>query len=149
MIRPSIVFSTLLFAAALFATALAADLVTSVVDPYLRIQAALAADTLDGVKTEAASIVKAAGSMGQGGAAIRRAAAELQAAGTMAAARDAFGKLSNALIAHGTSNKGSLGPATRMAYCPMEKQYWLQKGTTIANPYAGKRMLRCGEFKAL
>ena len=28
----------------------------------------------------------------------------------------------------------------------MEKKSWAQKDGQIANPYAGKRMLRCGEF---
>ncbi|MCL4811089.1 MAG: DUF3347 domain-containing protein [Vicinamibacteraceae bacterium] len=136
-------------AAALGAATLAADFAQSVVEPYLRIQTALAADRMDGVKADAAAIAKAAGAMGPRGATIAGAARELRSAGSVAGAREAFGKLSDALIAYGTVNKGSLGPATRKAYCPMEKQYWLQKGTTIANPYAGKRMLRCGEFKAL
>jgi hypothetical protein len=35
----------------------------------------------------------------------------------------------------------------KLAYCPMVRGSWLQKDETIRNPYYGKGMLTCGEFK--
>jgi Cu(I)/Ag(I) efflux system membrane fusion protein/cobalt-zinc-cadmium efflux system membrane fusion protein len=34
-----------------------------------------------------------------------------------------------------------------VAYCPMVKQYWLQEGETILNPYTGQEMSDCGDVK--
>jgi len=124
----------------------ASDVTTGVVDAYLRIQTALAADTIDGVPQDAAAIVKAAGLLGPAGAKLKAAAAQLQGARDIAAARAGFWTLSDALIAYGKETRTSLGPGVRTAYCPMEKKSWAQKEGRIANPYAGKKMLRCGEF---
>ena len=49
---------------ALAGSALAADLPAALVDPYLRVQTALAADKIDGLKADAGQIVRAAGSLG-------------------------------------------------------------------------------------
>jgi hypothetical protein len=35
-----------------------------------------------------------------------------------------------------------------VVYCSMAPGSWLQRGTTIANPYYGAGMLRCGEIVA-
>jgi hypothetical protein len=35
----------------------------------------------------------------------------------------------------------------RTAYCPMAQKPWLQRGDTLANPYYGKAMPTCGEFR--
>ena len=50
------------------------------------------------------------------------------------------------MFKYADTTKTSLGPGVRRTYCPMEKKSWAQKDGLIANPYAGKRMLRCGEF---
>jgi Cu(I)/Ag(I) efflux system membrane fusion protein/cobalt-zinc-cadmium efflux system membrane fusion protein len=34
-----------------------------------------------------------------------------------------------------------------VSYCPMVKQYWLQEGETILNPYMGQEMSDCGDVK--
>ena len=127
-------------------SARAVDVVSGVVDPYLRIQAALAADATAGVKENAEAIVAAAGALGTQGAPMKRAAQELQGATDLAAARAAFWKLSDALLDYAESTKTSVGAGSRTAYCPMEKKYWVQKDGQIENPYAGRKMLRCGEL---
>jgi Cu(I)/Ag(I) efflux system membrane fusion protein len=124
----------------------AGDLKTDIVDPYLRIQVALAGDTITGVPQDAVAIAKAAGTLGPAGAKLVDAAVALQRAADIAAARASFWSLSDALLAYGKAMKTSLGPGVRSAYCPMEKKSWAQRDGQIANPYAGKRMLRCGEF---
>jgi Cu(I)/Ag(I) efflux system membrane fusion protein len=138
--------SLVLVAALAPATPAARDVKTGVVDPYLRIQTALAADTIVGVSQDAAAIAAAAAALGPSGAKLRAAASELQRAGDVSAARAGFWKLSDALIAYARETKISLGAGVRTAYCPMEKKSWAQKDGQIANPYAGKKMLRCGEF---
>jgi len=35
----------------------------------------------------------------------------------------------------------------KMAFCPMVMKPWLQADATITNPYYGKDMLTCGNFK--
>ena len=58
-------------------------------------------DKTDGVKPAAAAIVKQAETMGSGGAAIAKAAATVAAASDFKTAREAFGPLSDAVIARG------------------------------------------------
>ncbi len=38
-------------------------------------------------------------------------------------------------------------PDYHVFYCPMVKQDWVQKSTTVANPYLGADMLTCGVEK--
>ena len=62
-------------------------------------------------------------------------------------ARAALKPLSESLIRYLKDQKVPAG-AYHEAYCPMAKASWLQTDTTIANPYLGKEMLRCGQFKS-
>ena len=62
----------------------------------------------------------------------------------MKSARDAFGRLSHAIIAYAKTSNAAIGDGVNVLYCPMLKKYWLQKGAKIANPYYGKSMLECG-----
>ena len=34
----------------------------------------------------------------------------------------------------------------KVAYCPMLRKYWLQRGDKIQNPYYGQSMSDCGRF---
>jgi hypothetical protein len=75
--------------------------------------------------------------------ALRHAAQALVSAGSLAAARTAFGDLSKGLIAW--RELAAAGPA--VAYCPMVGKSWLQPGETpIENPYGGKAMTGCGSI---
>jgi hypothetical protein len=125
----------------------AADTLAGVMEPYLRIQAALSTDSIIGVPADAAGIAGAAASLGDRGKQLQTAAKELQAAGDLRAARAAFGKLSDALVAYAAATDSALGPGVKVAYCPMVQKSWAQKGDTIANPYYGKEMLTCGAFR--
>ena len=124
----------------------AADL-SGVVTPYLRIEAALASDSTKGVASDAAEVAAAASKLGTQAAPVAKAATELQGAKDLAAARAAFWRLSDALIAYSQATRSPLGAGVRTAYCPMEKKYWIQKDGQIANPYAGSKMPTCGEFR--
>jgi hypothetical protein len=142
-----VVLPLLLFGWLSAAPALAGEPLGQIVDAYLRIQGALADDALGPVKPAADAIAAAAGSLGEAGRGVQQAAAALARARDLAGAREAFGTLSDALLAYARSARVSLGDGVRVAYCPMVGKSWVQKGQTIANPYGGRSMRTCGEFK--
>ena len=112
--------------------------------PYLHIQVALANDSTDGVSQAARTIAAEAAKMGEQAAAIGATATAVAEATDLQAARDAFGPLSDALIAYGREvGFGEL----RLAYCPMVDKEWLQATSEIRNPFYGSMMLTCGEFR--
>ena len=133
-----------------------------VTDSYLTVQAALAGDTIDGVAPAARAVADAARALQKDFSAqaagvadanaaacqallprIADAAGRVVAAGDLKAARAAFADLSDAMVAY---RDLAVGEKPRVAYCGMAKHHWLQAGETIANPYYGASMLRCGSF---
>lgn len=121
--------------------------VATVFDNYTRIQTALADDSLQDVATAAQAIEK---SVGDDAAAtfpkgiVQQAAAVAKAA-NLNDAREAFKSLSQSLIEYRDKNPQVAG-AYRQVHCPMARADWLQKESTVNNPYFGKAMSRCGEF---
>ena len=112
--------------------------------PYLHIQVALANDSTEGVSEAARAIAAEAAEMGDRAAAIGAAAEALAETADLWSARDAFGPLSDALIAYG--REGGFGEL-RLAYCPMVDREWLQATSELRNPFYGSMMLTCGEFR--
>lgn len=120
----------------------------AIIESYLQIQNQLISDKTDGVKAAATEIAKQAGSMGAGGAAIAKAAASVAAAADLKATRQAFGPLSDAVIAAAASDPAlSKELGVKVAFCPMVNRSWLQKEDKVRNPYYGTAMLECGEIK--
>jgi hypothetical protein len=119
----------------------------SIVDPYLKIQAALAGDSLDGVKQNAGEIATASTALGAPAMKIDTAAVQLASAAELNDARDRFGALSDAIDAYMTGLKLHPPEGVRVAVCPMVHKPWLQEGSAIANPYFGKEMPTCGSFR--
>lgn len=139
-----IVFAaTVLVAGPVFAS----DAMKAIVGSYLELHASLASDKLDAVKPAARAIGEQAARMGATGESIAKAAKAVDQAADLKAARAAFGDLSDAVIAAGNAEGWKDIPDVRVAYCPMAKESWLQKESEIRNPYYGKSMLTCGEFK--
>ena len=128
--------------------AIAGATMTPIVDPYLRIQQALHADTLGDGRNDARSIAAEAAKLGSGGAVIEAAAGEFQTAADLAAARAAFARVGDAIMAYAKASGASIGDEVKVAYCPMVQKYWLQKGETIQNPFYGKAMSDCGRINA-
>jgi protein SCO1/2 len=124
----------------------AAGGIRGVVDPYLRIHDALSADALIGVKTAAYTLAAAASRLGPSAVAVHSAAVEFERVTDVKSARESFGRLTEALLRHAKASKASIGDDVNVAFCPMVKKYWLQKGTKIRNPYYGKSMLECGRL---
>jgi len=121
--------------------------VKSVYDHYLQIQGDLAKDSMDGVPDHAKAIAKAVrgDDMKMLPVSVAKQADTLAAAKEIKAAREAFKPLSASLIKYANAHK-ILSPY-REAYCPMAKASWIQTDKEIKNPYFGKEMLDCGEFK--
>jgi len=129
------------------ATARAADPIDGVLAPYFRIQAQLADDKTETVKADADLLAQAATALGPPGEPVATAARALSSAAGLAPAREAFGTLSEALVAYANGTHAALGADTATMYCPMVKKPWLQHGEAIRNPYFGKGMLGCGTVK--
>jgi hypothetical protein len=129
------------------ATLVASDAMKAVVGSYLEIQAKLATDKTDGIKASATALATQADGLGAAGAPIAKAAKAVADAPDLKAAREAFGPLSDAVLAAAKAEGWKDLGDVKLAYCPMVKQSWLQKGDKIANPYYGTAMPTCGEFK--
>lgn len=128
--------------------AAAQDRLPAIVAAYLDVQARLADDQTDGIAAQARAIGEQAGAMGAPGERIAAAAARLEKASTLEAAREAFAPLSDAVVAAASAAGWKGLDAVKLAYCPMARHSWLQKGDAIRNPYYGKAMANCGEFRA-
>ena len=118
-----------------------------IVDPYLRIQSALAADSVEGVKANAGNIATASSALGAPSMKISTAALQLASAGELEDARTKFGVLSEAIDTYMTGLHLTPPEGVKVAYCPMIRKPWLQQDGTIANPYYGTQMLTCGSFR--
>jgi Cu(I)/Ag(I) efflux system membrane fusion protein len=128
---------------------------------YLDAQESLASDDLGGFVQAASDLEKAVGFVEEVGVVgeplggWRRAAARLRLdrpVTTIDDARGRFERMSDAVIAL-QKTFGHHGSETwHVGYCPMafdnKGAEWLQRGTTINNPYFGASMLRCGEVRA-
>lgn len=134
-------------AAAWSSAAAAAELPATLVEPYLRVQTALAADKTDTLKQDGAAIAQAAAVLGEPARKVAEAGERVARAGELKSARAAFGDLSAALLAYAKATGASMPAGVSLAYCPMVDKSWLQKGTILQNPYYGREMLMCGEFK--
>jgi membrane fusion protein, copper/silver efflux system len=119
----------------------------AVIDPYLKIQAALADDSMDGVKANAGNLATAATALGAPAMKIDTAAVQLAAATEIEDARDRFGALSQAIDTYMTGLKLKAPEGVKVAFCPMVQKPWLQADATINNPYYGKSMQTCGSFR--
>ena len=125
----------------------AADPLDSMIDRAVAIQASLSHDKMDGVAANATAISTDAAALGKPADKIVAGAMDLQKAKKIDEARDAFGKMSEALIAYLDGQKRKPGNGVRVAFCPMKLKPWLQKDGAIQNPYYGSQMLGCGSFR--
>ena len=119
----------------------------SIVDPYLKIQSALANDSVEGVKANAGEIATAASGLGAPAMKIDTAAVQLTSAGEIEDARVKFGALSDAIDQYMTGLHLTPPDGVKVAYCPMVMKPWMQRAATIDNPYYGSQMLTCGSFR--
>ena len=109
------------------------------VKPYLEIQTLLAKDTISGITPPATLLAKQLKTAHQDSA--LKPAEDLKAAKNIHEAREAFLKVSKAILpwARKQKIKGII-----LAYCPMKPGHWIQKAGDLRNPYYGAEMLECG-----
>ena len=121
----------------------------SIMEPYLTIEEALVKDDITPVRQNAGNIATASTSLGTTGFRIGPAAAQLASADSLEMAREKFGILSDVLVTYMEGLKLNGGDDVKVAYCPMMKKPWLQKGEPLANPYYGaaSEMATCGSFR--
>jgi hypothetical protein len=124
----------------------------AIIDPYLKIQSALADDKVDGIRAEAGNIATAATALGAPAMRIDTTALQLSgAAGAVdpdiKGVREKFGALSEAIDTYMTGLHLTPPDGVKVAVCPMVHKPWMQEGETIANPYYGKEMPTCGSFR--
>ena len=124
-----------------------AQMSRAVIDPYLKIQAALADDSLDGITANAGNIATAAAALGAPAMKIDTTAVQLASTTEIENARDRFGALSEAIDAYMTGLHLVAPEGVKVAVCPMVHKPWLQADATINNPYFGKSMQTCGSFR--
>jgi len=129
------------------ATARGGEMPRSIVDPYLKIQTALASDSTEGIRANAGDMATAAAALGAPAAKIDKAAIQLASAGGLDDAREKFGRVSEAIDTYMTGSSLKTPQAVRVAYCPMARKPWLQLDGPLANPYYGKSMPGCGSFR--
>ena len=118
---------------------------SSIVDPYLKIQAALSSDSMDGVKASAGNVTTAATSLGAPAFKIGTTAAELSTALELADARAKFARLSDVIITYMDGLQLTPPAGVQLASCDATRQQWLQAGSDIANPYDPAS--NCGSFR--
>ena len=121
----------------------------AILDPYLKIEAALVEDNIDGLRANAGDIATAATALGAPAMKIDTAAVQLAAVDDIGAARDRFGALSEAIDTYMTGMKLKAPDGVKVAFCPMLRKPWLQDGDTLVNPYYGQNsdMKTCGSFR--
>ena len=120
---------------------------SSIVEPYLQIQSALAQDSVEGVRAHAGEIATAATALGAPAMKIDTAALQLASATEIEDARTKFATLSEAIVAYVDGFHLTLPEGVRVATCSMLHKPWLQEGTDVSNPYYGKSMITCGDFR--
>ena len=114
-------------------------------ESYLTVGEKLAGDSIDGVSALARKIAENASNKTIREAAV--AIAEAAAKEDIDRARFGFRRMSDLMIGYVEAHASALGDKPNKVYCPMADASWLQKGTTIANPYYGASMLRCGRIE--
>jgi Cu(I)/Ag(I) efflux system membrane fusion protein len=137
---------------------------TPLYDAYFDTQMALANDELDRAKKGFAELAGRIGSTDMGlfageahepwmkmSGALAEAGGKGKSAKDIETARDAFFRVSLAIIDLHDAFGHATGDKYYLVFCPMardnEGAHWLQKEDAVWNPFYGESMLRCGEIK--
>jgi hypothetical protein len=119
-----------------------------IVKTYLEIHALLTQDKFADVKGPAGTLASQTAALGNDGGPLAKAAAAFAAAKDVKSARDAFGPLSDALIARVKADGSKdLVSDLKVGYCPMNSKSWIQREEGARNPYYGTAMATCGTVK--
>jgi hypothetical protein len=123
------------------------DALRGVVKTYLEIHALLTQDKFSDVKGPAGTLASQTAALGKDSG-LAKAATTFAAAKDLKSARDAFGPLSDALIARVKADGSKdLVSDLKVGYCPMNSKSWMQREESARNPYYGTAMATCGTVK--
>lgn len=116
-------------------------------DNYLRIQTALAKDSVEGVTQSAQAIATSikGDELTTFSTNVVQQAEAVAKASDLAGVREAFKSLSQSLIDY-VSKYPAIGSSYREVHCSMANASWLQTESVVNNPYLGSSMLHCGQF---
>lgn len=103
---------------------------------YLKLQEALANDSLEAAKSAARELEREAGAAKA--TAVKDKAAKIAASSDIKVAREEFKALYEPM------GQFAKGQNVDVVYCPMAKAKWYQSAGKVKNPYFGKDMLECG-----
>ncbi len=130
------------------------QIVQALIENYLNLYEALLSESVDDVVEQARIMsgelenIKAADTEGQLNyiADSIEASTEGLLSGDLQKARNSFKILSRAMAGFikGEGRDGAVSADIQLYFCPMEEEYWLQKGKGFKNPYLGKDMWICG-----
>ena len=125
---------------------LASELAARLIEPYLAMQSALAADDLQHAKAQARAMMEITGHDGV----LPTLLHGMLAADSLESFRKPhFERISNALIATVKGNPDAFEGEWIVMHCPMVYEDrgadWLQAEEPLQNPYFGAMMLKCGE----
>lgn len=131
------------------AISISSEQAAHLIEPYLAMQSALAADNLEDAKAAAKAMMAITGHHGP----LPELLHTMLNAGTLDAFRKPhFESLSNAFISAAQNDPSAMPEHLMIMHCPMvygdRGADWLQASEPLQNPYFGGTMLRCGEIKA-
>ncbi|MBK7494463.1 MAG: efflux RND transporter periplasmic adaptor subunit [Candidatus Omnitrophica bacterium] len=141
-----------------------AGAVRPVFEAYLALQEALAGDSFDNAEKASKNLAHLLGELKPAGLpeeqqpawekdqqALAAAAGEAGKAADIELLREKFEGVSKAINLWIRHFGNPLDQPLKHSFCPMafdnKGAYWIQTGDTIANPYFGSKMLRCGEIR--
>jgi Cu(I)/Ag(I) efflux system membrane fusion protein len=127
---------------------LSEEIVVPLIQHYISMQKALAADDFESAKTEAKAMMKITGHSGEIANLIHT---MLDAQSIDEMRKPHFEILSNSLIDVLKAKPDLLEESLYIMHCPMvygnTGADWLQDNDQLRNPYFGSMMLKCGEVK--
>jgi copper chaperone CopZ len=119
------------------------DEMSEILRYYFAMRDSLAHDKTDGVNEQARQMSRRLDGLIRS-LQVMQAASDGLKADDLTEAREGFGPLSEAVLAH-VRQFGLAGEAYSF-HCSMMDQGWLQEHDRIGNPYYGSEMLKCGEI---
>jgi hypothetical protein len=119
----------------------------SIVEPYLKIETALARDSVDGIRANAGTLATAATALGSPAMRIDTSALQMASVAELDDAREKFGRLSQAIVTYMDGLHLTAPEGVRVAFCPTNQKPWLQEGAALDNPYFGASAPACGDFR--
>ena len=130
------------------------QIMSEIIDAYMKIHGALVADSPEGVKTYAGILAGAVQKLKAGRTkGMTKVVADAVSqtlpgllSGDIGQAKASFAILSQTMVEYvkGPGKEEARSQGIRIFYCPMKKESWLQTGSSVQNPFLGKDMLVCG-----